>query len=182
MWCQSGLSDRSVLNLSRSESRPVARPARPFFLWPWYKLGIHARVVAVAKLNLKSFKNDGTQYALQLSEKGDKSRGIPVRHDLEQFLLGYTEATKINKGPLFRRADRRTKQLKAKAMGGIDICRMMKRRLKAAGLPDQFSPHSSRVATVIDLLEQNTPLEDVQHLAATPTRGRPGSMTGDGGR
>lgn len=50
-------------------------------------------------------------------------------------------------------------------MSGIDICRMMKRRLKAAGLPDQFSPHSFRVATVTDLLDQNVRLEDVQHLA-----------------
>jgi len=41
----------------------------------------------------------------------------------------------------------------------------MKRRLKAAGLPGQFSPHSFRVATVTDLLEQNVPLEDVQHPA-----------------
>jgi site-specific recombinase XerD len=50
-------------------------------------------------------------------------------------------------------------------MTAVDICRMMKRRLKAAGLPGQFSPHSFRVATVTDLLEQNVPLENVQHLA-----------------
>ncbi len=53
----------------------------------------------------------------------------------------------------------------AKAMCGIDICRMMKRRLQTAGLAGDFSPHSFRVATVTDLLEQNVPLEDVQHLA-----------------
>jgi len=47
-------------------------------------------------------------------------------------------------------------------MSAIDICRMMKRRLKAAGLPDQFSPHSFRVATVTDLLEQNVALDDGQ--------------------
>ncbi|MBV8130501.1 MAG: tyrosine-type recombinase/integrase [Planctomycetaceae bacterium] len=51
------------------------------------------------------------------------------------------------------------------AMSGIDVCRMMKRRLKAAGLPGHFSPHSFRVATVTDLLGQNVPLEDVQYLA-----------------
>ena len=50
-------------------------------------------------------------------------------------------------------------------MTGIDICRMMKRRLKDAGLSGEFSPHSFRVATVTDLLEQNVPLEDVQYLA-----------------
>jgi site-specific recombinase XerD len=124
-----------------------------------------ARVGAVAKLTLKNLKHDGTQYALRFSEKGGKSREIPVRHDLEQFLLGYIEAARITEGPLFRTAVRRTKHLTAKAMSGIDICRMMKRRLKAAGLPGQFSPHSFRVATVTDLLEQNVPLEDVQHLA-----------------
>ncbi len=44
-------------------------------------------------------------------------------------------------------------------MTGIDICRMMKRRLKAAGLPTHFSPHSLRVTTVTDLLEQTVPLD-----------------------
>jgi hypothetical protein len=52
-----------------------------------------------------------------------------------------------------------------KAMSGIDMCRMMKQRPGAAGLPGQFSPHSSRVVTVTDLLEQNVPLEDEQHPA-----------------
>ena len=66
---------------------------------------------------------------------------------------------------LFRTAVRKTKLLTKNGMTGIDICRMMKRRLKAAGLPGQFSPHSFRVATVTDLLEQNVPLEDVQYLA-----------------
>jgi site-specific recombinase XerD len=124
-----------------------------------------ARVGAVAKLTLKNLKHDGTQYSLRFSEKGGKSREVPVRHDLEQFLLEYIEAAGITEGALFRTAVRRTRQLTARAMSGIDICRMMKRRLKAAGLPGQFSPHSFRVATVTDLLEQNVPLEDVQHLA-----------------
>jgi site-specific recombinase XerD len=124
-----------------------------------------ARVGAVAKLTLKSLKHDGTQYSLRFSEKGGKSREIPVRHDLELFLLDYIEAAEITEGPLFRTAVRRTKELTRKAMSGIDICRMMKRRLKAAGLPGQFSPHSFRVATVTDLLEQNVALEDVQYLA-----------------
>jgi len=44
---------------------------------------------------------------------------------------------------------------------GIDACRMMKRRLNAVGLPRHFSPHSFRVATVTDLLQQNVPLDDV---------------------
>jgi integrase/recombinase XerD len=32
-------------------------------------------------------------------------------------------------------------------------------------LPEQLSPHSFRVATITDLLNQGEPLEDVQYLA-----------------
>jgi site-specific recombinase XerD len=124
-----------------------------------------ARVGAVAKLTVKSLQHDGSQYTLRFAEKGGKSREIPVRHHLEQLLLGYLRATGITEGPLFRTANRKTKSLTKNAMTGIDICRMMKRRLKAAGLPAHFSPHSFRVATVTDLLGQNVPLEDVQYLA-----------------
>lgn len=46
-----------------------------------------------------------------------------------------------------------------------DIRRMLKRRLKEAGLSSQFSPHSFRVCTLTDLLKQEIPREDVQYLA-----------------
>jgi integrase/recombinase XerD len=42
---------------------------------------------------------------------------------------------------------------------------MMKRRLKDFAMPLLYSPHSFRVTTITDLLEQNVPREDVQHLA-----------------
>ena len=47
----------------------------------------------------------------------------------------------------------------------VGVCLMVKRRLKDAGLPSRLSPHSFRVITVTDLLEQNVPLKDVQRLA-----------------
>jgi len=42
---------------------------------------------------------------------------------------------------------------------------MVKRRMAACGLPRRLSPHSFRVTTITDLLEQGVPLEDVQNLA-----------------
>ena len=45
------------------------------------------------------------------------------------------------------------------------ICELVKRRLKAAKLPERLSPHSFRVSAVTDLLTQGVPLEDVQYLA-----------------
>ena len=50
-------------------------------------------------------------------------------------------------------------------MSAGDIGRMIKRRMKACGLPIRLSPHSFRVATITDLLNQGVPLEDVQNLA-----------------
>jgi integrase/recombinase XerD len=80
-----------------------------------------ARVGAVAKLTFKNVKHDGSQYALRFSEKGGKSREIPVRHDLEQALLSYMEASAITEGPLFRTAAGKTDKLTENPMTGIDI-------------------------------------------------------------
>jgi integrase/recombinase XerD len=128
-----------------------------------------ARAGAVASLRLKDLTHDGTQYALRFAEKGGKSREIPVRHDLERYLLEYLAAVvpddEPKTSPLFRTLARRTGKFTANAMSGTDIWRMVKRRLNAAGLPAQICPHSFRVATVTDLLSQGVPLSDVQFLA-----------------
>jgi site-specific recombinase XerD len=121
-----------------------------------------ARGGAIAKLTVKNLVNDGAQYMLRFSEKGGKSREIPVRHDLEPFLLGYLQAADVTEGPLFRTANRKTKTLTRNAMTGIDVCRMMKRRLKAAGPPGPLLAALVPGATVTDLLEQNVPLDDGQ--------------------
>jgi len=42
---------------------------------------------------------------------------------------------------------------------------MVKRRLKDAELSSRLSPHSFRVTTITNLLEQGVPLEEVQQLA-----------------
>lgn len=128
-----------------------------------------ARAGAVAKLRVKDFRHDGRQWTLRFHEKGGVSREIPSRSDLEEFILAYQAAAGIDVvaglDPLFRTAYRRTGRLTPNPMTNADICRMVKRRLRDAGLPGHLSPHSFRVATVTDLLTQGVPLEDVQYLA-----------------
>ena len=106
---------------------------------------------------------------LHFDEKGGKSREIPVRHDLEPMLFEYIDAAGIRDAskaaPLFRTAYRKSGLLTKTSMSGVDVCRMVKRRLKDAGLSVNLSPHSFRVTTITDLLEQGVPLEDVQRLA-----------------
>ena len=114
-------------------------------------------------------QHDGSQWCLRFTEKGGKSREIPVRHDLERFLLDYLAAAGDRAGPgerpLFRSAAGRTRRLTDNVLSAADACHMVKRRLQDAGLPTRLSPHSFRVTTITDLLEQGVPLEDVQYLA-----------------
>ena len=128
-----------------------------------------ARVGAVSKLRLKHFEHDGSQWTLRFGEKGGKSREIPVRHDLQGFILAYRAAANLEdeakECPLFRTSLGRTGRLTGNRMTGIDICRMVKRRLKDAGLPSRLSPHFFRVMTITDLLEHGLEIDEVQYLA-----------------
>lgn len=128
-----------------------------------------SRAGAVATLKRGSFYHAGDQWMLHFDEKGGKSREIPVRHDLERIVFEYLDGAGLRDAykdaPLFRTAYRKTGQLTKTAMNVVDICRMIKRRLNDAGLPVRLSPHSFRVTTITDLLEQGVPLEDVQRLA-----------------
>ena len=109
------------------------------------------------------------QWTLRFAEKRGKSREIPLRHDLQAMVLAYLEAAGLESAgkdvPLFPSAIGKTKQLATTPATAGDLGRMVKRRMKDAGLPATLSPHSFRVTAITDLLNQGVPLEDVQHLA-----------------
>ncbi|MFO0847836.1 MAG: tyrosine-type recombinase/integrase [Gemmataceae bacterium] len=128
-----------------------------------------ARAGAVARLRVKDMVDDGSQQLLRFAEKGGKERLIPVRHDLEELLRAYQQAAGLADAPadapLFRTAAGKGGRLTGNPVTGLDVWRIVKRRLQAAGLPARLRPHSFRVLAVTDLLSQNVPLEDVQLLA-----------------
>ena len=127
------------------------------------------RCGAVARLKRGDFQHGGDQWTLRFTEKGGKSRDIPVRHDLQQYLLDYLDAAHLRRArqdtPLFRSTVRREKRLTSNSLTAGDMWALLKRRLKDAGLPDHLSPHSIRVGVITNLLEQGVSLEDVQYLA-----------------
>ena len=153
---ETGAGQARALLRSIDVSNPGGLRDRAIFAVLVYKA---AWVGAADKLTTKNLVHDGSQYTLHFSEKGGKSREIPVRNDPEQFLLASIRAAGFAGSLLVRTANRKTRTLTKNAVARIDICRIMKRRLRAAGLPGHFSPHSLRVATVTDLLGQNVPLE-----------------------
>ena len=89
-----------------------------------------------------------------------------MRHDLDGWIAAYLEGAGLTDAPkaapLYRAGERRGSPLTERAMSPLAVQLMLKRRLKAAGLPEILSPHSFRVLVVTDLLSQNVPLEDVQ--------------------
>jgi integrase/recombinase XerD len=123
-----------------------------------------SRAGAVAKLKRGDFYYSGQQWMLHFEEKGGKSREISVRHDLEGLIAECIAAAGLQEAPkdmpLFQSALKKQRKLSGKAIHVNDICRMMKRRLKDFAMPLLYSPHSFRVTTITDLLEQNVPRED----------------------
>ena len=128
-----------------------------------------SRAGAVAKLRCGDFYNAGQQWMLHFIEKRGKSREILARLDLQELVMAYIDAAGLRDAPkdtpLFQSALKKQRRLSSKRIHVNDICRMMKRRMNDIGLPLLYSPHSFRVTSITDLLEQNVPLEDVQRLA-----------------
>ena len=127
------------------------------------------RTSVISRLRIKDFYYSGEQYIIRVREKGGKSREIPVRHDLEQYLFDYLESAGIQgenpNSPLFRSVVGKTNAVTKKTLQRTNVWHMLKRRYKNAGLPSNLCGHSFRVTTITDLIEQGVGIEDVQNLA-----------------
>jgi site-specific recombinase XerD len=142
-----GLRDRAIIGI---------------LMWTGVRAG------SIAKLRFGDLYEAADQWLLRFDEKRRRCRDIPVRHDLQQLLRHYIIAANMTAAakscPMFLSIPGRANSMSDRAMTGHDIYRMVKRRLRRAGLPDNISPHSFRVAVATDLLEQQIPLADVQYL------------------
>lgn len=145
-----------------------------------------ARRGAVARLDVHDLFHEAGTWVFRFREKGSRVRLIPVRHDLELLLMEYRRRSGIEsesapakptemgeeraRWPFFRSALARTDTLTEKRMTGEDIGAMLKRRLRAAGLPHTLVPHSFRVATLTDLFRQKVAEHEIQYLAGHADR------------
>ena len=76
----------------------------------------------------------------------------------------------------------KTRKLGNRPATRIDAARMLKRRLKDAGLSDAFSPHSFRATGITNFLENGGTLEVAQRIAGHATAGQRSSMIDVGKR
>ncbi len=128
-----------------------------------------ARVGAVAKIKLGDLYEVGGLGVAHFLEKNGKSREIPLRADLLGWINAYREGAGLSgdETPLFQPLFQTVQggELTGRGLSRVDACRLVKRRMLAAGLGKRLSAHSFRVATITNLLNQGVALEDVQRLA-----------------
>ena len=129
-----------------------------------------ARAGAVAALRLQDLRNYGDHRTLCMREKRGKQREIPVRIDLDAWLAAYLAAARIRDQPQDTPFFRVISPTSPTGFGdaGIEpwtLRAILKRRLRAAGLPSFITVHSFRAMVITDLLNQGVPMEDVQYLA-----------------
>jgi integrase/recombinase XerD len=128
-----------------------------------------ARAGAVARLRTMDYFTDGRTWSFHFGEKGGKLHHVPARYDLQVQMERYIGAAGLqgrsDKTPLFRTARRKKRELTERGLTGNDLLRIVKRRLKGAGLPEgAFCCHSFRATTATNLLKQQVPREQVQYL------------------
>ena len=140
------------------------------------------RAAGIAKLRRGDYRGRPGHMQLYFREKGGTQHQIEVRSDLEVCLNDYLAAGRMKTAnkecPLFRpllrkeqafrpwvKADKKKGTTEQGTLSPNDVCRMVKRRMRRAGLREELSAHSFRVAVLTDLIDQGVPIEDVQELA-----------------
>ena len=105
---------------------------------------------------------------LRFKEKGGKEKELPVHHKLEELVDQYLKASGLEKepgSPLFPAPLGKTGKLSRRRLVRTDAADMLKRRLKQAGLPAHYSPHSFRATGITNFLENDGILEAAQRIA-----------------
>jgi integrase len=127
-----------------------------------------ARIGAALGMRVEDCYTDGGQDWFRLREKGGKLHFVPAHHTAAAYLKAYIASAGIARdrtGPLFRTFGR-SRQLTDKQMAGIDALKMIKRRARAAGLPETIGCHTFRATGITAYLENGGTIEGAQAIAA----------------
>jgi site-specific recombinase XerD len=127
-----------------------------------------ARVGAVVALSIEDYFSQKKRWWLRLREKNGKVNEMPCHHKLEDYLDAYIKAAGVaddRKGPLFRSAIGKTKQLGPGAMSRTDVWYMVRRRAAGAGIETAIGCHTFRATGITDYLTNGGRIEVAQRMA-----------------
>jgi site-specific recombinase XerD len=128
-----------------------------------------ARVGAMVAMTVEDYYTQGKRSWLRLHEKGGKDHEMPAHHTLEAYLDAYVSAAGIapdKKGPLFRTAPGIDAGLTRNPMRTADVWRMIRRRLRQAGIETLAGCHSFRATGITCYLANKGKLETAQAMAS----------------
>lgn len=127
-----------------------------------------ARVSAVVNMRVEDYYQLGKRSWIRLHEKGGKFHEVPAHHKAEEFLDAYLHKAGIateSTSPLFRSASGRGGRLTERGLTRQDALRMVKRRIRAAGLSQRVCCHTFRATGITAYLENGGTVEKAQQIA-----------------
>ncbi len=127
-----------------------------------------ARISATLGMRVKDYYSQMGHGWFRLHEKGGKLHLVPAHPKAECYLNAYLAAAGIaddKTGPLFRSVDRH-RQLTGRPMAAIGALKMIKRRARAASLPETIGCHTFRATGITAYLEGGGTIEGAQAIAA----------------
>ena len=127
-----------------------------------------ARVGAVVALTVEDYFSQKKRWWLRLHEKNGKVNEMPCHHKLEEYLDAYIKAAGVaddRKGPLFRAALGKKKQLGPGVMSRTDVWYMVRRRASDAGIETAIGCHTFRATGITDYLTNGGRIEVAQRMA-----------------
>ena len=127
-----------------------------------------ARVGAVVALNVEDYYAQKKRWWLRFREKNGKINEMPCHHKLETYLDAYINIAGIGadrKGPLFRAAIGRRKQLSDRRLSRTSVWRMVRQRAADAGIETPIGCHTFRATGITDYLTNGGRIEVAQRMA-----------------
>ena len=122
-----------------------------------------SRIGSPRTIKIKDFYQDKGFYVLRWKKKGGTNQVIPVHPELQAALLRYlqmSEHSHDNNAPLFAAVKKGNNN--GAGLNNKTFYSVWRKYRVMAGLPKQFTPHSSRAtfATITD--EKGAPVQDIQ--------------------
>ncbi len=127
-----------------------------------------ARVGAVVAMNVEDYYQSGRRGMFRFHEKGGKEHIVPAHHNAEEYVEAYLSCVGLRqqkKDPLFQSVDR-SGELTGKRLHRAGVWDMIKRRVKAIGLPETACCHTFRATGITAYLNNGGTLENARAIAA----------------
>jgi integrase/recombinase XerD len=119
-------------------------------------------------LKVEDYYPSGKRFLLRFKEQGGEEKELPVHHKLDELLDQYLKSDRPERRARFSLVPGhlgQNGQIIAPAAGAHRRRDMLKRRLKQAGLPAHYSPHSFRATGITNFLENDGTLEAARRIA-----------------